>query len=364
MGESFGVLVVAGRTGPGRDELAHAVTGRARIGTRVVIGPGESPPGDMTHGLLLFDPAHPVGAAEHELLAALRGSGRPVALVAVPADTHPDRTRAIAAARRILDPDWAVPAFAVSVAAGDPQTSGLADLVAWCADPAAPREHPGTVARQRAQRALDAKTGYAGLRAGIAADLRHGARELTRIAEDACTHLRSRDTATLRSWLGGELDRYTRAVAAAVDAGTDQIAWTATRPALPPTRPMRPPPATVTAVTGRREITGEDLVVLLLGVSAGLGLGRIAVAPLLHWAGLGAVGTVLTVVAGFVLAATVAGTRRVTALRSQARRHCIEAIAAHRQNLEHAVAAHLAATEAALVRVSMEPNGPGARPTL
>jgi len=114
----------------------------------------------------------------------------------------------------------------------------------------------------------------------------------------------------------------------------------------------------------------EDGVLLALGASAGLGLGRMLVAPLIAWAGLGAAGTVLTVLAGLAVAAGVVAVRRSAAEVAALRRGAAEAVAGTRGVLENAAAARIGAAEARLSRelwnrtrlVSVQPcTGPDRR---
>ncbi|MFZ2510671.1 MAG: hypothetical protein WAW85_06230, partial [Gordonia sp. (in: high G+C Gram-positive bacteria)] len=125
----------------------------------------------------------------------------------------------------------------------------------------------------------------------------------------------------------------------------------------------------VIGAVGRR-ICADELVLLALGASAGLGAGRVTVAPLLEWAGFGGLGTVLTVLIGLAVAAGVVAVRRQGAARAALRREASESIAAMRGTVEHAVAVGLSVTEAQISRDLpvrprvVEPNGAAVRPTL
>ncbi|WP_440712368.1 hypothetical protein [Gordonia sp. FQ] len=363
------VVTVAGLAGAEPAELA-------------VLLPGTGPP----VALLALDLTTTAGAAERALLAGLRapepgGPAREVALVGVGAGLDPDWPRRLAAARNALDPRHRLPVFAVSLEAaraGDRDGSGLTALAAWCADPdpaeaAEPAEtaEPSATprppdpapspagaerarARLRAERLAGARTGLAAVRTQAAADIRAGALEVTRLADAACERLGRGGADPYRAWLAGTLTEYRDRVDAEVRGGVDHVRAAALAGVRVP-EPSPSPSGTADVVVPdapARRLSPEDLVVLALGGSAGLGLGRVTVAPLVRWAGLGAPGTVLTVLVGLAIAAGVVAVRRQAATRSAARRSTAEAVAAVRGGLEHAVAGLIGAAEAELTRES------------
>ena len=82
----------------------------------------------------------------------------------------------------------------------------------------------------------------------------------------------------------------------------------------------------------------------------GLGVGRMVIAPALDWAGFGAAGTVLSLVAGLMIAAWMVTTRRSTAARVQRERWVADTVAVRRSALEQRIVTDLGAAEAAIGR--------------
>lgn len=330
-------------------------------------------------GVLALDLSTTVGDEERRLLAGLAAGGGPVALAGVGAGLDPGWPGRLAAARAILDPGRRLPVFAVCLeaaraAAPGAGDGGVAALAAWCADPDSaagagpePAATPGRVdgtgavraaapAPDRAERLAGARAGFAQVRAATAADLRAGAAALTAAADEAAAGLR-RDRPVFAGWLHAALAGYSRHSCARLSAELDLVCGAAllglprgdgpasgslsAGPAAPPPVPLRPAP---------RRAAAEDALVLVLGASAGLGLGRMLVAPLVAWAGLGAAGTVLTVLAGLAAAAGVVGVRRAAAETAALRRGAAEAVAGTRNALESVAAARIGAAEARLSR--------------
>ena len=355
-----------GVAGPSAEDLSECVSG-------VAIGEGDEIPDDIDVGLLALDLTEAPGSAERAHLQGLLAAGVPVALVACRTENDDQWRASLSHARRELDPDRVIPLFAVATARADEGAeSGLDELLGWCAEPdpppvrsvvaRAPSPDPGTAARVRAQRMAGARAGFAEVRADTATRLRAGAHELATLAEQACDGLRAVDLPVLDDWLRTQLDHYVHQVRCTLDDALDHVRVTTVPSAS--AEPVVLPSAVVAPIPAARTVSGEDLVVLLLGASAGLGLGRVAVSPLAAWAGLGTAGTVLTVVVGLALAATVVGIRRTSSLRTAARRHCSDAIGHCRAAVDHAAVAAIGSAEARLFRESMEPNSAPARPTL
>ncbi len=378
---------VVGTAGAEPDELARLL-GAAGV-SGVALERAELAGGA---GVLALDLSTSVGEEERLLLAGLAGRGGPLALAGVGAGLDPDWPVRLAAARAVLDPHARLPVFAIcleAARAGGTGDGGVAALAQWCADPGTPE--PGTrpvvvpagravaaaaasanppldPAHGRAERIAGARAGLAQVRAATAADLRAGAAELARAADEAVVRLGGPGRADFADWLATALTGYVEQAERRLSTGLDRVrgaallglppdgadpdgavagpgggsggAWAEDGVSAEPV-PLRP---------GPRRPVAEDGVLLALGASAGLGLGRMLVAPLIAWAGLGAAGTVLTVLAGLAVAAGVVAVRRSAAEVAALRRGAAEAVAGTRGVLENAAAARIGAAEARLSR--------------
>ncbi|WP_345313603.1 hypothetical protein [Gordonia alkaliphila] len=318
--------------------------------------------------VLAVDLTCAVGTVEKQLMARLRGTPTPIALVGVGAGQDRAWPARLAQARAILDPDRRLPVFAVG-----PDGAGVDAVARWCTSPeprareatvpepevpeaAAPKAAAEPTATARTERLAGARVGFTELRAQLAGDVRAGAQDLSQRARAASGRLGPRESETFRSWLQTALLAYRDRIDDELAAGVDHIRATAllgvpgiARAPLDRGRSLTPPAPPLDPAPGRR-FAAEDAVVLALGASAGLGLGRVSVVPLVQWAGLGAAGTVLTVLAGLAVAAGVVAVRRSGAVRAARAQACAEAVAATRSALEHAVAAGLGTAEAQLTR--------------
>ncbi|WP_448222112.1 hypothetical protein [Gordonia iterans] len=371
-------VALAGLAGAQPGVLVAGLAAEGVHGT-VVVGEAQTPPPTARAAVLAVDLTIDAGSAEEELLAALRATGAPVALVGAGAGADADWPGRLAAARRRLDPARRLPVFAVStdlLRAGDPTRSGLPALARWCADPgpaagpdpsAAPARdrvrrdgRAADPAREGAARLAGARAGLADLRGRLAVDLRAGAAQLTR-------RIQSARGPVATEWLTDALTMYAGRVEQELTAGLDHIraallvglpasdpgvrvpggAARGRTPGGPPfAARIRPPEVTARSA----QLAAEDLVLLVLGASAGFGVGRMLVGPLVQWAGLGAAATALTVLAGLAVAAGVVLVRRQASRAAAARAAAVEAVGGLRGTLEHAVAARLGAAEAQLAR--------------
>ncbi|MGL6234998.1 MAG: hypothetical protein ACRC20_06605 [Segniliparus sp.] len=95
----------------------------------------------------------------------------------------------------------------------------------------------------------------------------------------------------------------------------------------------------------------EDFVVVLLGVSAGVGLGRIAVLPFQRVPGLAAWSVPLVAVLGLAIAMAVVSIRRLSSGRQMAVAWVTEAVAYRRGQLEQMITAGLLHAETELTQV-------------
>ncbi|MFM9377138.1 hypothetical protein [Gordonia sp. VNK21] len=357
---------------------ALSAAARSTAAGRAESGP---PAGDGRVGaaLLALDPTCAAGSDETAMLAALTAAGAPVALVLCRAEAEPAWPHRLEQARARLDPGRRLPVFAVSAAlaaAGEPAArEALADLVRWCAAPSgttaavrspgappstesrraepagpdpAPAPDPG---RHRAERIAGARAGFTAARAELGADVRTGLRDLHRTAAEHCRGLRRLDPPGYRTWLTGRLQSWQCTLDRRSAGELDQIRAAALLGLPGGADPGEPFPPLAAADTGPEPALrpgAEDAVVLALGASAGLGLGRTVLTPLVSWAGFGVLGTLLTTVVGLALAAGIVIVRRQSARRAATLRWTTETLAAARAGLEQSLAARISAAEARL----------------
>ncbi|MDR2281537.1 MAG: hypothetical protein LBE07_11895 [Gordonia sp. (in: high G+C Gram-positive bacteria)] len=311
--------------------------------------------------IVAVDLSSDVGSEERAMLDRLAGDAVPTALVAGGVDRHPDWPEAMARAREELDPGHDLAVFAVSTGDG----GGVEALVAWCAHPdtgppALRPEAPTPVVRlgEPARRSPGPPRSdrLAGLRAGVTAArtetvtaARESVQALAVAADRACGVLGRRDAAAYASWLTDSISRVEISAEAELDNRLHQVRRVATigltgvdagqmvsEPAL------RPPPPPVQRTTG-----GEDAVVLLLGVSAGFGIGRMLVAPLVDGSFLGGL---VTAAVGLAIAAWIVGVRRTASVRAALRRWTADTIGLSRTALEHRLVARVGIVEAHVSR--------------
>ncbi len=318
--------------------------------------------------ILVIDPTSDVGSEEFEALDSSADDAVPTALVICDAERDPDWPAAAARAREALDPDRRLALFAVSVADG----AGVDDLVEWCGHPdtgppvrgarssptamrplpavassaapssAAPRSEPGP---GRSERLTGLRAGLAAARTEAVTAARESAQALAVSADQACSRVRRRDNDAYCAWVVESLDavsavaettlderiRHVRRVAAIGLPGMD----TADVPVGPVAASIQAPP--------RRSGGAEDALVLLLGVTAGFGAGRMLVAPIVEgWF----LGGVVTAAVGLLLAAWVVGVRRTAGARTALRRWTVDTVGLSRTALEHRLVARVAAVEA------------------
>ncbi|MFT4126602.1 MAG: hypothetical protein QM662_10280, partial [Gordonia sp. (in: high G+C Gram-positive bacteria)] len=195
----------------------------------------------------------------------------------------------------------------------------------------------GAVRAGLAAARADALTGVAGAIRVLAAD-----------ATARCAQARTADAEV--AWLTARIDALAAGVDDDLTERIDEVAATALLGIDPGgTAPTGPGPVAVpyrAAPTGRRGT--EDALLILLGASSGLGVGRLAVAPL------AAVHTVqwfampVALVLGVIMAIWVIGARRAAVRRSELRSWFSEALADVRGVLEHRVGLRIGEAESRL----------------
>ncbi|MCF8605288.1 hypothetical protein L5I01_18210 [Gordonia sp. HY442] len=314
------------------------------------------------------------GAEERDLLADLADRGMSTALVATRVDRYPDWPDLVARARAILDPDRRLALFAVSVETG----GGLDDVRRWCGDVEPGESTPvrpptevvtlgttrcaGGVVRplpggpSRADRLTGIRAGVSAARTDVVTAARESIQGLAVAADRVCARVRRRDADAYTQWLSDAVAAVDAAADALLAERLDRVRAVAALGASeiggpsPPSPPVNPPRSGVVAPPPERRPNAEDAVMLLFGVTAGFGAGRVLVSPMVQWAGLGWTGAALTALTGLAVAAWIVGVRRTASTRTALRRWTSDTVTLRRTALEHRLAAQLSDVEAAVGR--------------
>ncbi|WP_238526433.1 hypothetical protein [Gordonia neofelifaecis] len=357
-------MLIAGMAGADPAGLAAAVATAGwteRVVVATTVAEVDAVSGEVAVAVLAIDSSMPAGDEEDVLLAALADAEVPTALAACRVDAFPGWPKVLAASRARLDPDRRLPVFATAAVLAEVQSasSGVPALVQWCRErPAAavparravvhreePRSEP--LAAVRADRLAGMRAGIVSARAEAVEAIRAAVTELGRSVPEACT------APEFTTWLPAVLDGLERRAAASFGQRLDQVRSAAicglSRNPAPQAlgEESRGGPDVPHPQARRRP---EDAMVLLVGASMGFGVGRMVITPALQWVGLGAVGTVLALLAGIALAGWVVTVRRSAAERARLERWAAEFIAARRGRLEHRIAARAGAAEAQFTR--------------
>lgn len=382
------VCAVYGIGGTGVRTLVRACA-EADSGVPVAVGDVSDAGTDVTVALLVVDPTSSVGDEECALLDDLLTRVGTVAVVCTKIDAFWEWPRILRAQRALLDPDRRLPIFAVSSPAalgGAADESGVPALLAWVTEqldapsgigggtPVRRRvDDAATVQmcddevekltrrrrmlltsrdRGRADRLAAARSELGRVRSQSLADVAAGSRALAAAATDRCARISAGGVDDYVSWFTGRTaelsERIDRAVderidevravtLAGVDGGPGGSDRTATAEPPPDARPARPVP------TGRRG--AEDALVVLIGASTGLGIGRLVVAPMASFHTVQWISMPLTLVLGVAIAAWVVRVRRTAALRTEMRGWSTDALAEARARLDHRVTLRVAAAE-------------------
>lgn len=336
-------VLVAGQDPAGAAAVAAHLGGRA-----AVVGPdGALTPLDEIDGVpdalvYVLDACVPADAVDVAALARLRAE-LPSVLAATGADVYPEAAATLAVSADRLDAD------VVSV---QPDTGGGVDalraaLQAPRPPRALPHRAPGSSpppgpALERADRSAYLRSTIARMRAALLADSAEGFRR----QDDAAPDVRGRLTEVVVG-----LERSLHAQLRAAYRGTF-AGW----PDPPePAVPALPRPAPPAAPEHRRR--PEDLAVLVLGASAGLGIGRAVAAPLEALGALRWLALPISLAVGLAAALWLLRVRRRSAARADRRNWADAAAAGFRQRVEFELAAALVAAEAdAALRLA---RGPG-----
>lgn len=311
------------------------------------------------------------GAEERAILAELAERGVPTALVATRVERYPDWPDLVAKARAALDPTRSLAVFAVSVRTG----GGLDDLRQWCATVESGQSVPGPERTEvvslgpmrpasrhsggrlpagpsRADRLTGIRAGVATARADVVTAARETLQTLAVTADRACTRVRRRDVDAYARWLCAAVVAVDGAADSLLTDRLDRVRTVASLGSAEPGGPQAPNsrPTGAVAPPPERRLNAEDAVMLLFGVTAGFGAGRVLVSPMVQWAGLGLTGAVLTALTGLAAAAWVVGVRRTASTRAALRRWTADTVTLRRTALEHRLAAQSSEVEAAVGR--------------
>ncbi|MDF3282892.1 hypothetical protein [Gordonia sp. N1V] len=399
MPEPGASIVVAGAVGSAVDDLLAACAAVAPDLPISATGSGLGT-GGIGSGLMVLGPSSDLDADEVELFVRLRTEVGTVALVCTGIDAFWEWPRRLRAQRAVLDPAEELPVFAVSAAAalaGAVDESGLTDLVAWMHEgqmrPIEQRieqarlaacvtaldrrirdDHLSSAAtahtdpddlmrrrrtlvatrdRGRTDRLAAVRAGVAGVRTATIADAQTGFRALLAAANRRCAHATPGELATHLTWLDAEIAQVNARVDAVLDDRLEAVGATALLgvDGDEPGRGAGPAGQAVSAVrrappTGRRG--AEDALMVLIGASTGVGVGRLIVSPMetvhtLQW-----ISMPLTLVIGVAVAFWVIRIRRAAARRTDLRSFSAEVLTEARGRLEQRIASRSTEAESRL----------------
>jgi hypothetical protein len=343
--------------------------------------------------LLILDPSSGVAGPEVELLRDLSGAASIVALVCNKIDAFWDWPTLLRVNRQILDPHGRRPIFAVSAAAalaGHLPESGFDALTEWLSEQLDPADRPERLATVAAERRLDAfieelaapdlgvdpAAGLMSERAAVA-----GTRDRGRL--DRMAALRG-GAGQIRGDVLGALSGATRAVAAQASEAAarmsrsgapafarrleDELTQLRTRTlahldneldglqartllglddAEPVAGTRSPPPVTMPALPPPRR-GAEEVLLVVFGASAGLGLGRLVVTPMASVDTLQWIAMPLTLVLGVVIAVGMVRVRRLSMLRGAMTSWAHDAVGDVRTQIEHEVARRVLSAESVI----------------
>ncbi|MDF0529896.1 hypothetical protein P0W64_17845 [Tsukamurella sp. 8F] len=303
------------------------------------------PPGTRA-AVYVLDSAAPADGVDAIAVARLRAATGPVVVVATGADRYQDAAVARARSRALLDAD----VHRLDLGHGAERLrAALRDLppasshgLQVGAEPVGDAASPvRAAALEKADRAAYLRSSVARSRAALLVESAEAFR--TRADEarqapcgpepDELAELIAATVSTLSARLAGHLRALYRGTFAGWDA----------QPAAPVPDVRVPAPAPPRQDRRR----AEDAALLLVGASAGLGLGRALTVPLDLVGSLRVAALPVSLVLGLVCAVWLLRVRRRAAARSARRAWAVDAVAAARQRTEHEIVAALVAAESA-----------------
>ncbi|CAM3956671.1 hypothetical protein ACXYTP_19965 [Tsukamurella ocularis] len=338
-------VLVAGQDPAGAAAVADRLGGdAAAVGADGVPVPLGAHRGDHDVLVYVLDACVPADAVDAVALGRLRAN-LPAVLAATGADVYSDAADVLAESGRRLGGD-VVSVQPDSGGGFDALRSALADpLPARTVAPAGPPAAPSNPALERADRSAYLRSTIARVRAAVLAESAEGFRR-HEDEDGPGGDVRGRLTAVVAG-LERSLEAQLRAAYRGTFAG-----W----PDPPePAAPALPRPDPPEAPAHRRR--PEDLAVLILGASAGLGIGRAVAAPLEALGALRWLALPISLAVGVAAALWLLRVRRRGTVRAERRNWADAATAGFRQRVEVELAAALVAAEAdAALRLA---RGPG-----
>lgn len=346
--------------------------------------------------LMVVDPTSSVGQQERRALDELRSRFGVVALVCTKIDAFWDWPRILRTHRSVLDPHELLPVFAVSATVG----AGIPAILEWIADQVSesvevrqeraqlaaalgaiehmvggPEDPMGSgtqtdvLARRRrflvesrdrgrGDRLAAGRAGLARARGRSLAEVATGARALATAGVARCAALRSGEVAAHAEWMSAQATALRDQVDAATEERIEQVRATTLvgidghdAAADLDAQAARPEPAPEPPFS--RELPGprggaEGALLMLIGASTGVGVGRLIVAPMASVQTLQWISMPLTLLLGLAVAVWVTRVRRTATLRADMRAWTTDVVAETRSRLDHRVTSRVAAAEAPL----------------
>lgn len=253
-----------------------------------------------------------------------------------------------------------LPLFAVAlgIAGVSGADSGLADLVDWVDEESAARAAREVSRGDAAERLAGLRVGSSAIRAWAGGRIHSGFRELAAAGATEAAALRPADVAVFSRWLSESAAAFEQRVVGAVAGqtahlwatalvGCGPVAAAGQGPRVPVPAPAVESPPARPVHWSPRGWGAEDAVIVLLGASTGLGIGRLAAGSLAGWIP-GWTALALAVAIGLGVAAGAVGLRRRVLLRNQARTWAGEVVADARARTEWRVAALVNGAEPAV----------------
>ncbi|MDH3017121.1 hypothetical protein QEN40_15410 [Gordonia alkanivorans] len=342
--------------------------------------------------LVVVDPSSSVGDEELHLVERVRGTVGTVALVCTKIDAFWEWPRIVRAHRKTLDPFGTMPLFGVSAAAslgGAVEESGVDALVGWIREaleaPAAVRIERARLAagagavehllddtdagtdtdtsgaldelmstrrrlvssrdRGRVDRLAAVRAGLTRARAQSSAELQSRVRGLAALVADDAPGT----GAEHQSWLRSRWADLADGIRRDADERIDEVAATSLVGLDPEPSPQEPWPETPLPADGpgnrRRRGGAEDALLVIIGASTGLGVGRLVVAPMASVQTLQWISMPLTLLLGIGVAVWVIRVRRGALDRADRTGRSTERLTVARSALDHQLGLRFAAAE-------------------
>ncbi|HNP56388.1 MAG TPA: hypothetical protein PKG94_05380, partial [Gordonia sp. (in: high G+C Gram-positive bacteria)] len=327
-GARFGRVAVAGSPGPDAAVLTSALDvegfavasddGPAAVGLYCVdlsVGPASC-----------FDDGGPQESAAKQGISELHSRCDAVAIVGVGLERCQQWPARIAALARAADPDGGAAVFAVALRvadAGDAAASGVPELVEWAVERSDAVAAVELSRRAAAERLSGLRVGSAAVRSWAGGTVHAGFRELAAAGQEAAAGMRTTEAARFVEWITRSADGLERSLVAAVAEQTAHLRATALvglqaySPTADPT--PSPPQRPSSGMDRHRRAWGaEDAVIVLLGVSSGLGVGRLVAGSISGWIP-GWMAVICAVLIGLAVAGGAVALRRRVVLRARAR---------------------------------------------